>query len=241
MRYALVSAALAATASAHGLVTRIQGANGVMMPGLSGKFFSPTLIHLHASKAPQTNMMLIVADGTPRDCSSNGCGSQADTAIIRDRDMGSGKASPLGRTQGNGPIDAGAVISNFMGGNNAGKAPTNKGASGSVGQEDDLSGLKQRRAEYRRQLGQLFGGLLGGAGGAAGGAAGGKAAGGAAGGLGGLLGGLGGAAGGGGKKNNAAPESMVADTAGMGSAQGLPTADQNGEVSLVFRQVRCAL
>lgn len=152
--------------------------------------------------------------------------------------MGSGKASPLGRTQGNGAIDAGAVISNFMGGGNGAKAPTNNGASGSVGQEDDLSGLQQRRAEYRRQLGQLFGGLLGGGGGAGGKAAGGAGgAGGAAGGLGGLLGGLGGAAGGGGKKNNAAPESMVADTAGMGTAQGLPTADQNGEVSMVFRQV----
>lgn len=43
MRYVLVSAALAATASAHGLVTRIQGANGVMMPGLSGT----SAVHLH--------------------------------------------------------------------------------------------------------------------------------------------------------------------------------------------------
>lgn len=39
-------AALAASVSAHGVVTRIKGANGVIMPGLT------------------------VADGTPRDCSS---------------------------------------------------------------------------------------------------------------------------------------------------------------------------
>jgi len=75
-------AALAACASAHGVVTEIQGANGVNMPGLT------------------------IQDGTPRDCSSNGCGSQADTAIIRDRDIASGKATPLGRTQGNGPPEA---------------------------------------------------------------------------------------------------------------------------------------
>lgn len=140
--------------------------------------------------------------------------------------MNSGRASPLGRTQGNGPVDASAVISNFMGGNGA-KVPTNNGASGSVGQEDDLSQLQQRRDEYKRQIGQLFGNLLGGGGG-------GKGNGGGGGGLGGLLGG---AAGAGGKKNNAGPESMVADTAGMGAAQGLPTADENGEVSMVFRQV----
>ncbi|KLU91631.1 hypothetical protein MAPG_10149 [Magnaporthiopsis poae ATCC 64411] len=59
--------ALSATVSAHGVVTSITGANGVTMPGLS------------------------IADGTPRDCSSNRCGSQADTAIIRDREINSGK------------------------------------------------------------------------------------------------------------------------------------------------------
>lgn len=35
MRYALAYAALASTASAHGLVTMVKGDNGVMMPGLS--------------------------------------------------------------------------------------------------------------------------------------------------------------------------------------------------------------
>lgn len=38
MRYAIVASALVAGASAHGLVTSIEGANGVSMPGLSGKF-----------------------------------------------------------------------------------------------------------------------------------------------------------------------------------------------------------
>lgn len=43
---ALALAALAAHVAAHGVVTEIQGANGVNMPGLS------------------------VADGTPRDCAT---------------------------------------------------------------------------------------------------------------------------------------------------------------------------
>lgn len=43
MRYATATAAallatLAVHVSAHGLVTQIQGANGVNMPGLSGKY-----------------------------------------------------------------------------------------------------------------------------------------------------------------------------------------------------------
>ena len=55
MRYsstALVLATLASTISGHGVVTSITGANGVTMPGLS------------------------VADGTPRDCAQNSCGSR---------------------------------------------------------------------------------------------------------------------------------------------------------------------
>lgn len=36
MRYAFVSSALIASASAHGVITSIEGANGVSMPGLSG-------------------------------------------------------------------------------------------------------------------------------------------------------------------------------------------------------------
>ncbi|KAH8722574.1 hypothetical protein GQ44DRAFT_622422 [Phaeosphaeriaceae sp. PMI808] len=91
MRYSITFiAAIAASVQAHGVITNIKGANGVTMPGLS------------------------IQDGTPRDCASPLCGSEADTSIIRTREMG-GKASALGRTQA-GPVDAAAAISMFMGG-----------------------------------------------------------------------------------------------------------------------------
>ncbi|KAF2503259.1 hypothetical protein BU16DRAFT_555265 [Lophium mytilinum] len=92
MRYspAILLAALAAHISAHGVITEIQGANGVNMPGLS------------------------VADGTPRDCASPACGAEADTSIIRNKELGTNKASALGRTS-TGPVDAAAAISSFMG------------------------------------------------------------------------------------------------------------------------------
>ncbi|KAJ6447227.1 cell surface protein [Purpureocillium lavendulum] len=217
MRYALAYAALVACVSGHGVVTQIKGANGVTMPGLSS-----------------------IRRRHPRDCSSNGCGSQADTSIIRDREMGTGRASPLGRTQGNGPVDASKMVAAFMGGGN--NAPTNKGAESSVGQEDDLSGLKgiqQRRGETKRQLlggllgggngGGPLGGLLGGGGNANGGGNGG-----AGGALGGLLGGIGG---GGGTKSNKPVENSVAASVGEGQSQGMPTASDDGKVTLTYRQI----
>ncbi|KAI1175960.1 cell surface protein [Nemania sp. FL0916] len=139
MHFSLVitTSGLLAVVSGHGLVTSIQGANGVTMPGLS------------------------VADGTPRDCSSNGCGSQADTSIIRDRELGTSKASALGRTEGNGPVDASVMISNFM--DNTG-APTNKGAASSSGVEDDLSGLKGAKQNKRGVIGNFINDLTGGGG-----------------------------------------------------------------------------
>ncbi|KAH6991576.1 hypothetical protein EDB82DRAFT_553336 [Fusarium venenatum] len=143
--YALIPAFITAV-SAHGVVVSVEGANGVSMPGLS------------------------IADGTPRDCSSNGCGSQADTAIIRDRELGTDRASALGRTQGNGPVDASVMIANFLGASGSNNVPTNNGSDAGVGVEDDLSGLnrgrnnnKQRR-QQKRQLGNLLGGLFGGGG-----------------------------------------------------------------------------
>jgi len=90
MKYSYVLAALVASVSAHGVITEVQGANGVTMPGLS------------------------VADGTPRDSPNPLSGSEADTSIIREREMSSGRASPLGRTS-NGPVDADKAISVFMG------------------------------------------------------------------------------------------------------------------------------
>ncbi|TLS27329.1 hypothetical protein PpBr36_04689 [Pyricularia pennisetigena] len=93
----LISAFAATNVFAHGVVTEVQGANGVTLPGL-------TLI-----------------DGTPRDCPSPVCGSEADTAIIRDRELGTSRASALGRTQGGGPVDAAKMVALFMDG-----ASTNK-------------------------------------------------------------------------------------------------------------------
>ncbi|KAI1848506.1 hypothetical protein JX265_008713 [Neoarthrinium moseri] len=195
MRYSLIFAAtgLVASVSGHGLVTKVVGANGVEMPGLS------------------------VADGTPRDCSSNGCGSQADTAIIRDREISSGQCGPLGRTQGNGPIDASVMINSFMG---AGAAPTNNGTG--VGVEDDIpanvgasnkaskasKNNKVRSAKLRNR--QLLAGLLGG------GAGGSNAK---------------------GVKSSTPQETMVAATAGTGASGGLPTAADDGTVELQFRQI----
>ncbi len=90
---ALLVAALASTGVvAHGVITEIQGANGVSLPGLS------------------------VADGTPRDCPTPGCGAEADTSIIRQKELGTSKASALGRTNGGGPVDAEKMISLFMDG-----------------------------------------------------------------------------------------------------------------------------
>jgi hypothetical protein len=84
-----------------------------------------------------------VIDGTPRDCSSNRCGSQADTAIIRDREIQTGQTGPLGRTQGGGPIDAATMVGNFMGTGGANRAA-------------------KRTSWVTRQLSNLLGGLTGG-------------------------------------------------------------------------------
>ncbi|KAK7529522.1 uncharacterized protein J3D65DRAFT_169630 [Phyllosticta citribraziliensis] len=100
----VVVAALAASVSAHGLVTKITGANGVEMPGLG------------------------VMDGTPRDCASPACGSEGDTSIIRDREISGGtKASALGRTNKGGKVDASKDIEMFMNGpGGAAAKPANK-------------------------------------------------------------------------------------------------------------------
>ncbi|KAK1960745.1 cell surface protein [Colletotrichum sublineola] len=130
----LLVAALAASVSAHGTLLSIQGANGVEMPGLT------------------------IADGTPRDCSSNGCGSQADTAIIRDSEIASGKATPLGRTQGNGKVDASVMVNNFMGGE---AAPKSKGKAAATGVEDNIPNMKRAELYVRQGLAGLFGGGAG--------------------------------------------------------------------------------
>ncbi|RGP79804.1 hypothetical protein FLONG3_2118 [Fusarium longipes] len=195
--YAILPAFLTAV-SAHGVVISVEGANGVSMPGLT------------------------IADGTPRDCSSNGCGSQADTAIIRDRELGTDRASALGRTQGNGPVDASVMIANFLGTSGGANVPTNNASSAGVGVEDDLSGLNRagrnnNRKQKKRQLGNLLGGLFGG---------------------GGIGGGLGG--GNSGNKADKPAESSVAATAGEGASSGLPTCSESGEITMTYRQANGA-
>ncbi|KXX78392.1 hypothetical protein MMYC01_206005 [Madurella mycetomatis] len=180
-------AILIAQTSAHGVVTMVRGANGVDMPGLRRRH--------------------------PRDCSTNRCGSQADTAIIRDREIRRGEVGPLGRTQGNGPIDPATMITNFMGG---ASAPRNNGANSSVGVEDNIAGQLNKRSPGQREgrgvakiARQLFGGLFGGS------------------------------RGGGnrGTESPAATEAMVAATAGMGATAGMPTCGDDGSIEMVFHQV----
>ncbi len=156
---------------------------------------------------PTSLTPLPVADGTPRDCSTNRCGSQADTAIIRDREIRSGEVGPLGRTQGNGPIDAATMVASFMG---TGSTPSVNAANASVGVEDDLSGLgRGGRNNNKREEGsglvvrQFLKGLFGG----------------------------------GGTTSKVATESNVAATAGNGADTGLPTCGDDGSIEMVFHQV----
>lgn len=151
--------------------------------------------------------MFSVADGTPRDCSSNGCGSQADTAIIRDREISSGKASALGRTQGNGPIDAATMIQNFMAGT---AAPTNNGTG--VGVEDNIPADVDKRGNvFARGLSDLLSGLTGG--------------------------GAGKKSQSSGTKTETAQETSVAASAGQGATDGLPTCSDDGSITMTFRQI----
>ncbi|WKT52677.1 Egh16-like virulence factor [Fusarium oxysporum f. sp. vasinfectum] len=76
-------------AQAHGTIIRVIGANGVVMPGLT------------------------ILDGTPRSSTSAASGAQVDTSVIRDPELGTSKASALGRTS-KGPVDGSRVIKTFM-------------------------------------------------------------------------------------------------------------------------------
>jgi hypothetical protein len=111
------------------------------------------------------------------------------------------------------------MISTFMGG--AAKRSANATAIDDEEEEEDdeedpLWARDLRVEERKRQINQLLGGLGGLGGGAAGGA---------------------GGATGAGTKSTVAKESMVKDTAGAGAAQGLPTASDSGEVTLVYHQI----
>jgi hypothetical protein len=152
--------------------------------------------------------MNTVADGTPRDCATPICGAEADTSIIRDREISSGKASPLGRTQGGGPVDPAKIVSIFMGNASAAARRDNTAAGGSAaldarfedGDEEEEEGGVLVRARA------LLKGLLGGAG-----------------------------ANGGTKSTG--KETNVAATAGKGASSGLPTCADDGTITMVFHQV----
>ncbi|KAH6721637.1 hypothetical protein BKA61DRAFT_468403 [Leptodontidium sp. MPI-SDFR-AT-0119] len=128
---AILCAAFAVTSvMSHALITEVKGANAVTMPGLT------------------------VNDGVPRDCPSAGCGAQSDTSILRANEMGTAKASALGRTKTDGPVDPARMMAIFM-----------DGAANVTARE-----IHESNNVYKRQLGKLLGGALGGAAGGAGGA-----------------------------------------------------------------------
>ncbi|KAH7370182.1 hypothetical protein BKA65DRAFT_12432 [Rhexocercosporidium sp. MPI-PUGE-AT-0058] len=115
----ILSAAFAVTSvMSHALITEVKGANGVTMPGLT------------------------VNDGVPRDCPSAGCGAQSDTSIMRANEMGTAKASALGRTKTDGPVDPARMMSIFM-----------DGAANVTARE-----IHETNNVYKRQLSALLGG-----------------------------------------------------------------------------------
>lgn len=181
---AVVAAALAGQISAHGVITMVMGANGVNMPGLS------------------------TMDGTPRDCPTPNCGSEKDTAIMRNGEMGTNRATALGRTNGYGAINGPAAVAAFMGNGTASAAPAAKRG--------------------------LLDGLTGGAGGGAGGGLGGLLGGGGGGGGGAMTAS---AMATGTMTPKGTTENKVAASAGMGAMSGLPTTDNQGTVTMNFHQV----
>ncbi|EHL03535.1 hypothetical protein GLAREA_00911 [Glarea lozoyensis ATCC 20868] len=158
----LVLAFAATNVFAHGVIDSVKGANSVTMPGLS------------------------VADGTPRDCPTPGCGSEADTSIIREKEIGTSKASALGRTA-TGPVDASKMVSLFMGGD-----------------ANSTEAIAAREVHFammqKRSLGER-------------------------------------AANGGTKTPKGTKETAVKAAAGAGASDGLPTASDDGTVTMTFHQV----
>lgn len=77
-------------------------------------------------------------DGTPRDCATPACGAEGDTSIIRQNELGTSKATALGRTNKGGPVDAAKAISTFMG--TGGAAAPATGAAAKRGLLDGLTG-----------------------------------------------------------------------------------------------------
>ncbi|KAF3918156.1 hypothetical protein ABW20_dc0101628 [Dactylellina cionopaga] len=192
MRFSTIAAAIAVSASiveGHGLVTKITGANGVVMPGLS------------------------VIKGTRRDCQTNQCGSQRDSSIIRGKDMDGGKATPLGRTQGGGPVIAAKMIANFMGTFENGT--DNPNAATAV---IDTGKNKKKGAAKKREAPLTFGQLVA----RTASDLWARAA---------------------GKKKAVANKAAVTETlpaalmAGMGAESGLPTCSDTGVITLTYHQI----
>jgi len=105
---------------------------------------------------------LSVADGTPRDCASPGCGSEADTSIIRAKEVG-GKASALGRTS-TGPVDANAAIATFMGTGGAAPAGTKRQLAGLLGGKGKAGAAGATSAGTKTAKGTTEGGVAAAAG-----------------------------------------------------------------------------
>jgi hypothetical protein len=127
-----------------------------------------------------------VADGTPRDCPTPGCGSEADTSIIRDRELGTSKASALGRTA-TGPVDASKMVALFMGGD--------ANSTEAIAAREVHAAMMMKRSLGAR------------------------------------------AANGGTKTPKGTKETAVKAAAGMGASAGLPTAADDGTVTMTFHQV----
>jgi len=206
MRYSIVFiAALSASVQAHGVITEVKGANGVTMPGLS------------------------VADGTPRDSPSPLSGAEADTSIIRAKEMG-GKASALGRTA-NGPVNAASAIATFMGTGAAGAAAPAAGAAGAGAAGAAGAGAGAGAAAKGGKGAGIAAAIAGAANGGAkrgllDALTGGTAA----------KGGAGGAAAGT-KTAKGTTEAGVAAAAGSGATSGLPTTADDGTITMTFHQV----
>ncbi|KAJ6785567.1 hypothetical protein PWT90_10646 [Aphanocladium album] len=161
-----------------------------------------------------------VMDGVPRDCIVNACGAQADTGIIRDAEIDRGKFGPLGWTQGGGDCKPDAVIGEYMGLSTAPKYSGGRKSTGAKDPFEEEAGKKRRheRRHERRQahdehVESLFRrqGFLNLP----------------------LVGFLGL----GGERKTYKEETIVGDYAGWGKDHGLPTTDDSGKLSLIYRQV----
>lgn len=186
---------------AHGVVTSITGANGVTMPGLSGKYIHPKVLSFQPHTSPTLTPMIVI-DGTPRDCASPKCGAEEDTSIIRSSELGTSKASALGRTEGGGPVDAAAAISTFMGSANTTAVKKPRAGVATPAKRGLLSGLLGGGSSSTSSTAATTSNLATGV-----------------------------------KTASGSAEEGVSAAAGKGATSGLPTAADDGTVTMTFHQV----